>query len=248
MLRSVARTKQARRGKHPSRGSGVSGNAASILSREGLEHGAGGGVVVPTEREIRSALQELPEDLSWEWARPRLAPLFERPGSGSVNGDPRVHALTSLGIAVGFGIEVDPIFVAVTESMARRWEATVEQIRAAAFARLEAVSDALGPQHLQHAVQHGYLIRALGEPGGWASSVILAGVTAIERIFGPQDQVFTTPARNQLLSFDAQTPARAIGEITVGLEELDPHPLLLDPFVLHDGLLTWEGLAEEAID
>lgn len=57
-----------------------------------------------------------------------------------------------------------------------------------------------------------------------------------------QDQIFTTPARNMLLSFDASIPTRAIGEITVGLEELDPHPLLLDPFTLRGGVLSWDGL------
>jgi hypothetical protein len=101
----------------------------------------------------------------------------------------------------------------------------------------------VGSNALQHVVHHGHLVRCLPEPGGWASSAILAGTDQLTRIFGPQDQVFTVPARNMLLSFDASTPNNVIADLTVLLEGSDPHPLMLDPFYLVDGELQWEGVS-----
>jgi hypothetical protein len=132
--------------------------------------------------------------------------------------------------------------------MAERWEAHVEQIEAAAFAHLHDAAGKLSRRNLQYAVHHGHMLHALPEPAGWASSVILAGEETVKRIFGAHDQVFTMPTRNVILSFDASVPAPVIADVTFGLEEMDPHPLRLDPFTLTDGKLTWQGLMASAPD
>lgn len=203
---------------------------------------------MPTERDLRRALGEVPQEMNWEWAEPRLTPLFERMDAGGIDGDPTINAVTPLGVAIGFGIEIGPTFARVTKSMAQRWEASVEQIEAAAFRHLEKVVQKLSRKDLQHAVHHGHMARCMPEPGGWASSVILAGEDHVTRLFGPQDQVFTVPARNMLLSFDATVPGQEIVDMTTMLEDMDPHPLLLDPFVLTAGRLTWQGLVPDVID
>jgi len=206
------------------------------------------GTAMPTERELRDALRSIPDDLTWDWARPRFTPLFERADGSGIDGDPQLHAVTSLGVAVGFGVEVGPTFARVTASMAARWEASVGQIEAAAFAHLAEEIRAVGPKDLQHVVHRGHMTRCLPAPGGWASSAILAGDDEIRRIFGPHDQVFTAPSRNALLSFDAGVPMPVVLDLTAMLEEADPHPLLIDPFVLRGGRLTWMGLALEDFD
>jgi hypothetical protein len=92
------------------------------------------------------------------------------------------------------------------------------------------------------------MARCLPEPGGWASSAILAGEEEVRRIFGGHDQVFTVPTRNMILSFDASVPAHAVADVTAMMEDADPHPLLLDAFALVDGRLCWTGLASLAED
>ncbi len=201
---------------------------------------------MPSERELRRALASIPDDLNWEWSRPRLTPLFERADAGGVDGDPALHVVTSLGVAVGFGIEIGPTFARVTKSMAERWEANLEQIEAAAFSHLERVVRRLNRNDLQQAVHQDHMLRCLPQPGGWASSVILAGEEEVMRIFGAHDQAFTLPARNQILSFDERVPAHVVADVTAGMEDLDPHPLMLDPFILKGGLLSWQGLAGDA--
>ncbi len=128
--------------------------------------------------------------------------------------------------------------------MAQRWETSVEQMERAAFAHLAEVVASIGGGSLQAVVHHGHLFRALGNPAGWASSVILASESEVTRIFGTRNAIFTAPARNSLLAFGPGTPAHAVAEITLQLESMDPHPLGLDPFVMVDGALHWEGLDE----
>lgn len=126
--------------------------------------------------------------------------------------------------------------------MADRWEASLEQIEAAAYRHLDLAVQELTPSDLQHAVHKGHMMRPLTRPEGWASSVILAGAEVVGRIFGPQDQIFLTPARNVLISLDIRTPDDVIADIALVLDQIDPHPLGLEPFRLVGGRLTWDGL------
>lgn len=203
------------------------------------------GVQVPSMEEVDAALAQVPEDLTWDWARSRLVPLFERGYAEGVSGDPMVNSVTGLGVGVGYGIDFGPCIGRLTRSMAQRWEASLEQIEHAAFAHLAEVTAGVGRADLQSVVHQGHFFRILGEPGGWASSVVLAGDAELVRIFGVRDAVFTVPARNCLVAFGPGTPARVIAELTVQMEAMDPNPLAMDPFILEDGTLRWDGLADE---
>jgi hypothetical protein len=213
-----------------------------VPSEDDLEDG----VELPSPEEIEAALSAVPEDIPWDWAAARLVPLFERGYVEGITGDPMVNTVSHLGIGIGFGIDFGPLLGRVTHSMAQRWEASIEQIRRAAFAHLAETISGIGPSHLQSVVHGGHLFRGLGQPPGWASSTILAPEAEIVRIFGTRNAIFTAPARNSLLCFAPATPAQAVAEITLVLESMDPHPLGLDPFVMVDGEVRWQGV--DAVD
>lgn len=206
------------------------------------------GVVVPSAEEIQAALDAMPADLSWDWAAPRLVPVFERGYVDGTPGEPLLNTLAPVGVGIGFAIDMGPILARVSRSLAARWEASVEQIERAAFAHLAEVARTVTARDVQPFVYRGHLVRGLGEPGGWSSSLLLDGAATLCRIFGPHDQVFTAPSRGNLLAFDAATPGRAIVDVTLAFEGLDPNPLELDPFSLVDGTLTWDGLESEGLD
>ncbi len=201
--------------------------------------------VDPSIEEVEAALATVPEHIGWDWAVDRLIPVFERGYAEGVAGDPMVNTATAVGVGIGFGIDLGPVIARVTKSMAERWEASVEQIERAAFAHLAEVVADIGPGHVQPMVIQGHFFRALTHPPGWASSVLLAGETELIRIFGTRDAFFTAPARHSVLAFGLGTPTRVVAAITVECELLEPHPLQLDPFLLEDGVLTWDGAAQE---
>lgn len=204
--------------------------------------GERGGPALPSMEEIEAALEQVPEELSWEWASRRLIPIFERGYGEGIDGDPMINAVTPLGVGIGFGIDFGPVFGRVTRSMALRWEASVEQLRRAAFAHLADTAATVTGADLQTVVHRGHLFRALGTPAGWASSVVLAAEAELVRIFGVRDAIFTAPSRGSLLAFGPGTPAHAVEEVTWALESMDPNPLGLEPFELTDGALRWAGL------
>lgn len=205
--------------------------------------------IEPSIDEIEAALAEMPDELDWEWSSRRLIPLFERGYAEGVTGDPMVNTMTPLGVGIGFGIDLGPMMARVTRSMGQRWEASVEQIERAAFAHLADVVAGVSPSDVQPIVLQGHFFRALTVPLGWSSSVVLAGDSELIRIFGTRDAFFTAPTRHSLLAFGLGTPTRVVAGITVECELQDPHPLQLDPFLMADGLLQWEGaFAAESID
>jgi hypothetical protein len=133
--------------------------------------------------------------------------------------------------------------------MGQRWETSVEQLERAAFAHLTEVVADVSPSDVQPIVLQGHFFRALTVPLGWSSSVILAGESELIRIFGTRDALFTAPTRHSLLAFGQGTSTRVVAGITVECELQDPHPLQLDPFLMADGLLQWEGaLTAEPLD
>lgn len=203
------------------------------------------GIQQPSIEEIEAALRAAPAEIDWDWASRRLIPLFERGYTEGITGDPMVNTVSRLGIGIGFGIDFGPCFGRVTRSMARRWESSIEQIEAAAFAHLAELVPDVTSADLQSVVHQGHLFRALSVPGGWASSIVLADEAEIVRIFRTRDAAFTCPSRNSLVAFAPGTPARVVGQITAELEAVDPHPLLIDPFVMEDGVMQWGGLADE---
>lgn len=206
--------------------------------------GKRGGTTLPSMEEIEAALEQVPEELSWEWASRRLIPIFERGYGEGIDGDPMINTVTPLGVGIGFGIDFGPVFGRVTRSMALRWEASVEQLHRAAFAHLADTVATVTGADLQTVVHRGHLFRALGTPAGWASSVVLAGEAELVRIFGVGSATFTAPCRSSLIAFGPATPAHAVEEVTWALESMDPNPLGLQPFELTDGVLRWTGLDE----
>lgn len=209
----------------------------------------GGLTVTPSMAEVEAALADVPDEITWDWAAPRLVPLFERGYGEGINGDPMVNSLSHIGIGIGYGIDFGPVFGRVTRSMARRWEASIEQIERAAFAHLAEVVAGVGPADVQTVVDRGHLFHALNKPMGWASSVVLAHPSELERIFGTRRAILTVPSRNALLVFAPATPLHAIEDVTFTVSSIDPHPMAFEPFRLEDGTVRWDGLADdEAFD
>lgn len=198
------------------------------------------GVRRPNRREMMRAMESIPARMDWEWASSRIVPVLERPGSDPQPDDPQLAASADCGISYGFGIEIGPAFARVTRSMARGWDREPRQVQEVALANLRrrtrdeniAIEASAGDD---------VAVRALTKPDGCASSLLLVP-DALRRLFGEENQIFTAPMRSLLLSFPAEMPDEEVDEMTMHFEQLDPHPLHLDPFRLIAGRLTWDGI------
>lgn len=83
----------------------------------------------------------------------------------------------------------------------------------------------------------------------WASSLLLVP-DQLMRLFGSTNQVFGAPGRSLLISLPLRTPSEIVAHILIDLEMGQTWPLMLDPFVLLDGRLSWDSGddSEDAVD
>ncbi len=198
--------------------------------------------ILREERAIASALRRMPTPVPWEWARPRLVPLLAGPMIDA-EGESVVRTIMDPGVAVTFGIHLGRAFLLVDEAVTTRWECTVEQVQDAATANLRHWAARLEPTVVRTATMSGHRIRIIQDRPAWASSILLVS-DELRRLLGNHDQILAAPRRDTLLSFSPNIPERIAGEIVVDFEIDAPYPLMLDPFVLEDGALSWVGSQE----
>jgi hypothetical protein len=195
--------------------------------------------IMRADRAMIRAARRLPKPVPWEWARPRLVPLLAGPMIDP-EGDSLIRSVMDPGVAVVFGIDLGKAFPFVDETVARRWECSVDQIQEVATANLRRRTARLAPTVVRTATLSGHRIRLIQDRPAWASSILLVE-DEVRRLFGNHDQLFAAPQRNTLLNFQPDIPERIAGEIVVDFEMGAACPLMLDPFMLEDGRLRWGG-------
>jgi len=107
-------------------------------------------------------------------------------------------------------------------------------------ANLERWAASLEPTIVRGATLSGHQVRIIEKQPTWASSILLVP-DQLRRLFGSHDQMFAAPRTNTLLGFSLDVPTRVAADIVVEFEAGAPYPLMLDPFLLEDGELTWGG-------
>jgi hypothetical protein len=207
---------------------------------EFLDWRAPKGVRIPSRRQLLRAMDAVPSRIDWDWAVGKLLPVLERPGSEPFPDNPYLSTSAECGVAFGFGISQGPILMRVNQGIADQWESSIDQIREAAFENLRSLTAGLGQSDLIQAADESLVLTAIAKPEGYATSLLLIP-DELQRLFGTEDQVFTTPSRGLLMSFPIDTDVETVVAFTTHFEDLDPHPLLLDPFVLERGELRFEG-------
>ena len=181
----------------------------------------------------------MPKPAPWEWAQPRLMPLL----AGTSLGRDLVTKKGQPGCAVIFGVEFEGTYLIVDRPVAQRWETSDAQLSAAAQANLEHRAARLEPSAVRSATLAGHIVRILNSVP-WSTSLLLSP-SNLARIFGSQDQIFAVPKRNTLLSFSTDISTVVAAHVAVDIEVNAAYPLLLDPFLLEDGEVVWQDLAEE---
>jgi hypothetical protein len=191
------------------------------------------------DRAFRRAVKAMPRPVPWEWAKPRILPLLAGPYLDA-DDDAPVRGICELGCAVVYGLDVGGAFPLVDEGVAQRWECSADQIHRVALANLEARASRLPASTVRGGTLSGRIIRMVDREVEWASSLLLVP-DQLMRLFGSTNQVFGAPGRSVLISLPLRTPSEIVAHILIDLEMGQTWPLMLDPFVLLDGRLSWDS-------
>jgi hypothetical protein len=154
--------------------------------------------------EGRPSLDDGPPD--WLSARLAVVPLLARSHPLAALTRPVTVDLEP-GLRVGFGVDLGPMFLHVTEPMLTAWQVDAAQLTRRAIGNLRRLAGALPDGSTQTGRVGVTPLAVLQAPGGWASSLLLAP-DLLPRWFGSVDGVFLAPARNMLVGLPGGTDGR----------------------------------------
>jgi hypothetical protein len=156
-------------------------------------------VVSAGPEEIAAAMAGLPDDLSWEWAAPRVLPVFQRvrpypPGSP----DPVVRVLPP-GLPVSLGVDLGLVHATVSEAMVERWSLPVADITAQAMVNLHERAAGVAPEQIVWGDVGGVRTGLLQTGRSIGSSLVLAPLE-LARILGDAPRLLIAPMRDLLVA------------------------------------------------
>jgi hypothetical protein len=195
--------------------------------------------IVRDERALRRAVKTVPRPVPWDWARPRLMPLLGGTHLDRVD-DGLVRTISEMGCALEYGLDLGGTFSVVDAVVAERWERSADDLHSAAMENLRRRASRILPKAVIGGTVGGRYFRRVLAPRGCASSLVLVPDELV-RLLGPEPTILLAPNRTVLLSFPLRIDVGAAAEIALEFEGMHPYPLMLDPFALEDGRVTWDG-------
>ena len=195
------------------------------------------GEVLRETRAMRRGVKRMPKPVPWDWAAPRMLPIFSGPSLDGP-GEPLIRARAEVGPMVQFGVDLGGAFMYVDEAVAQRWECSTEQLMDRALRNLSKRAGRIEGMQVVSGVMSGRSIRILRDRPRWASSLILAP-NELFRLFGDHDQILGAPTESCLVSLPMDTPSHVVADILVDFERGTLRPLWLDPFIVSNQQISW---------
>lgn len=211
------------------------------------------GLIVATAEAMAEALETIPEGMPWAWAALRVIPVvkgvriqvmddleLEQLGFRPLSSLPTVHLPP--GIDVSFSVEVEVVGISIDQEKLDQWDMTVDQLVAPAMGNLRRIVGTWRGKVYEDDYD-GVPLRMLDRWPYWASSLVLLP-DELQRIFGPEDQLFIAPFACNLISLPIDVDRDFAADIVDVYGTVNPRSLLLGmpAFALRDGQLSVEEL------
>jgi hypothetical protein len=202
----------------------------------------GPGVATPSPSEVFAAIQQLPPELDWASVRGHVVPLFERVRPYPPEMPERAQAIVAPGVAVGFGIDFGPGFVAVTPEMVERWSMSIADLAAHAIARLHELADRVTSAQVHHA-PIGDIDASVLQTNLGIGSVLVLAPSELARLFGAVPRIFIAPMRDLLIALPPDVDSEFAGWLYEEIATRDPNCLYPRAFAFDGNAVTVMPLA-----
>ncbi|CAN5594568.1 hypothetical protein BH23CHL7_BH23CHL7_20260 [soil metagenome] len=190
-------------------------------------------VVSATPAELVKAIEALPRELTWDVVAPRMIPLFERVRPYPPGMPPPIGMLVPPGVRIGFGLDIGPAFVTVSDALASEWAKSPADMAAQAMANLHHLASEVAQAEVFHGPVGDVETAWLQTKRGIGSVLVLAP-TELRRIFGGQPRQFVAPMRDLLIGFSAEGDPEFAAWLFADIASQDPN-------CLHPRLFTFDG-------
>ena len=203
----------------------------------------GNGIIGPSREQVRSAVDTLPSDLSWDRLSDGLRPVFmrRRPLPPGVERPLTVHRPP--GVEVALGVDIGPAFMYVGGGMLESWSVSFDDAFDHAMDNLRSTVAAERYVEMEYESVEGVPFWWYQSSGGLASGLLLLEEELSMR-YGPDPRLLVAPMRNLLVAAPFDADRSLVGWLRDEISYEDPNGLDLPIFALLDGKLSIDTRGE----
>jgi hypothetical protein len=194
-------------------------------------------VVGASRTAVRSAIDALPDKLTWQDMSTRLRPMFVRRRPMPPGAERPLTFRVAPGVTVALGVDIGPAFLYVGAGMLHEWPVTGDEALAQAMANLRATVEVERYVELEYGTVADVPLWWYQSHGGLASGLLLLEDELLNR-YGDEPRLLVAPMRNLLLAAPFDTDRELLGWLRDEIAAEDPNGLDLPIFALVDGRLS----------
>src|SRR3954454_17683928 len=194
-------------------------------------------VVGASRAAVRSAIDALPQQLTWNDVAPRVRPMFIRRRPLPPGAERPLTFRVAPGVTVALGVDIGPAFLYVGAAMLSQWPVTGDEALAQAMANLRATVAAERYVELEYGTVADVPLWWYQSHGGLASGLLLLEDELRVR-YGDEPRLLMAPMRNLLLAAPFDTDRELLAWLRDEVAAEDPNGLDLPIFALVDGRLS----------
>lgn len=204
----------------------------------------GNGIVGPSREQVRSAMEALSADLSWDEMADGLRPVFVRRRPLPPGVEPPLTVRRPPGVDVALGVDIGPAFMYVGAGMIDSWSVSLDDAFERAMLNLRRSIAAERYVEMEYESIDGVPFWWYQSTGGLASGLLLLDEELATR-YGPDARLLIAPMRNLLLAAPFDADRSLVRWLHDEISHEDPNGLDLPIFALIDGHLSIDTRSEQ---
>jgi hypothetical protein len=177
-----------------------------------------------TVEELLDALERVDLERPWPQIGESLLPVLQRRRPMPPGGDRPLRKRFPPGMDVGFGVDIGPAFMFVTETLLETWDVTVSDVADRALANLRSLAAAKDKHALICDSVDGVPTRAFQSREGWTSTLVLVP-DEFGRRFGTEPALVLVPMRDVVFTMPIDTDRELAAWFLEELRAMDPNAL-----------------------
>jgi len=211
--------------------------------KDSLSVDYGNVIVGPSREEVRSALDSLSENMTWEELSDGLRPVFVRRRPLPPGIERPMTVVRPPGVEVALGVDIGPAFMYVGKGLLESWSVTFDDAFDRAMDNLRASVSAEKYLEMEYGTIDDVPFWWYQSNGGLASGLLLLQDELAMR-YGKEPRLLIAPMRNLLLAAPFDADRTLVGWLRDEISYEDPNGLDLPIFALLDGLLSIDTRSE----
>lgn len=181
-------------------------------------------IVTADFEDVMTAIEAAPRGDDWQAVGAAVIPVLPRVRPQPPGFPAPLRTIVPPGIAVGFGVDIGPAFLAVSRDQLASLGITELELVTRGLANLAARAEQVEPAEVIRQNVDGVAVMAL-QTGRSIGSTLVLVPDQLARIFGPEPRLFIAPMRDVIFGFPPDVDPSIVGELYEMIASQDPNCL-----------------------